>query len=347
MTKFSMKLPVLLSLGCGVAIFWAGYADAYFPQNDVLAYYQLFHYTYSAVLLNHQIPLWEPYASYGIPSAFELSFTFGPTKCAAALLGFLFGITNIKALFFGAIGVDFALLGLAAAWLVRDLTGTTGPHVCLAAMLMPLSHYFENSTNWGYGFALTILFVMLFLLPFLQTRRGVYLMATALILVTNIYGNPQYLVIPEAYLALLFLLLAGLRFRLRFAAEWRAIARSLFTIPSIAIGALTAGLLLGLLLIDHESLNALKFTPLGRDFRTVKPSLGGYFYYVKPYLTPFRRLPDLFTGRPLTTPDIWLYFGVTGLTVLLFAFLRGWRIKFLPELLILITLTTAFSLPEL
>src|ERR1700730_9885284 len=113
--KVCTRCPVLLSLGCGVAIFWAGYTDAYFPQNDVLAYYQLFHYTYSAVLLNHQIPLREPYGSYGIPSAFELAFTFGPTKSAAALLGFLFGITNIKALFFGAIGVDFALLGLAAA----------------------------------------------------------------------------------------------------------------------------------------------------------------------------------------------------------------------------------------
>jgi hypothetical protein len=181
---------------------------------------------------------------------------------------------------------------------------------------MPLSHYFENSTNWGYGFALTILFVMLFLLRFLQTRRGVYLMATALILVANIYGNPQYLVIPEAYLALLFLLLSGLRFRLQFAAEWGAIARSLFTIPSITIGAVTAGLLLGLLLIDRESLNALKFTPIGRDFRTMKPSLEVFLYYVN--LTPFRRLPDLFTGRPLTTPDTWLYFGVTGLTVLFY-----------------------------
>ncbi len=49
-----MRLPVLLALGCGVAIFWAGYTNAYFPQNDVFAYYQLFHYTYSAALLNHQ-----------------------------------------------------------------------------------------------------------------------------------------------------------------------------------------------------------------------------------------------------------------------------------------------------
>ncbi len=54
----SMRLPVLLAVGCGVAMFWAGYTHLYFPQNDVFSYYQLFHYTYSSVVLNHQIPLW-------------------------------------------------------------------------------------------------------------------------------------------------------------------------------------------------------------------------------------------------------------------------------------------------
>jgi hypothetical protein len=77
-----MRLPVLLAVVCGVAMAWAGYTDAYFPQNDVFSYYQLSRYSYSYVLLNGQIPLWEPYPSYGIPSAFELAFTDGPTKAA-------------------------------------------------------------------------------------------------------------------------------------------------------------------------------------------------------------------------------------------------------------------------
>jgi len=310
----SMRLPVLLALGCGVAIGWAGYTDKYFPQHDVFSFYQLFHYTYSSALINGQIPLWEPYASYGIPSAFELAFTFGPTRAAAALLGVLFRIADIKALYFGSVGLDFALLGLVSAWLVRDLTGTSGPHVCLAATLMPLSHYFETTTNWGYGFALTMVFVLLFLLRFLRTRRGVYLTATGLTLVANIYGNPQYLVIPEAYLAVLFLLLTGLRFRDQSMAEWRSIIRSLFTVPSLVIAALTAMLLLGLVLIDREILQTVTFTPLDRDPHTLKTSLRVFLYYVN--LTSFRRLPDLFTGRPITTPDISLYFGATSLSVL-------------------------------
>ncbi len=310
-----MRLPVLLAVVCGVAMAWAGYTDLYFPQNDdVFSYYQLFHYTYSSVLLNGQIPLWEPYASYGIPSAFELAFTFGPTRAAAALLGFLFRVTDIKALYFGAVGVDFALIGLAAAWLARDLTGKVGPHVSLAAVLMPLSHPMGTAPNWSYGFALTMLFVLLFLLRFLQTRRGVYLTATGLTLVANIYGNPQYLVIPETYLAVLFLLMAGLRFRDQLRAEWRSIIRSLFTVPSLAIAALTAMLLLGLVLIDREILQTVTFTPLDRDPHTLKTSLRVFLYYVN--LTSFRRLPDLFTGRPITTPDISLYFGATSLSVL-------------------------------
>src|SRR5713226_9290937 len=274
-----MRVPVLLAVVCGVAMAWAGYTDLYFPQNDVFSYYQLFHYTYSSALLNGQIPLWEPYASYGIPSAFELAFTFGPTKAAAALFGFLLGITDIKALYFGAVGVDYVLIGLAAAWLARDLTGKVGPHVSLAAVLMPLSHPMGTAPNWSYGFALTMLFVLLFLLRFLQTRRSVYLAATGLTLVANIYGNPQYLVIPETYLALLFLFMAGLRFRQQLAAEWRRISRSLLTVPSIAIASLTAGLLLGLLLIDHESWKTLMFTPVDRDPNTLRPSLKVFLYY--------------------------------------------------------------------
>ncbi len=186
------------------------------------------------------------------------------------------------------------MLGLASAWLVREITGTTGPHVCLAAALMPLSHNFESSTNFGYGFALTMVFVLLFLLRFFETRRGLYLTATGMTLVANIYGNPQYLVIPETYLTLLFLVMAGLRFRQQLAAEWRSIARSLFSIPSVAIGALTAGLLLGLLLIDREILNTLKFTPFERDFRTMKPSLEVFLYYM--HVMPFQKTAGLVHG---------------------------------------------------
>jgi hypothetical protein len=340
-----MRLPVLLALGCGVAMFWAGYTDAYFPQNDVFSYYQIFHYTYSSALLNHQIPLWEPYASYGIPSAFELAFTFGPTKAAAALAGYLFRITNIKALYFGAVGADFALIGLAAAWLARDLTGRVGPHVSFAAVAMPASHYMETLPTGGYGFTLTMLFVLLFLLRFMQTRRGVYLAATGLTLVANIYGNPQYMVIPETYLALLFALMIGLRYRNQLAGEWRDIIRSLFTVPSIAIGVLTAGLLLGLLLIDREILPTVEFTARLRDPHTLLPSLHNYLYYL--YLPwPFRVI-DLLTGRAVSTFDVWLYFGTSSFAVLMFTFVYGWSIRFVAELLVLALITTVFSLPGL
>ena len=340
-----MRLPVLLAVGCGVAMFWAGYTDFYFPQNDVFSYYQIFHYTYSSALLNHQIPLWEPYASYGIPSAFELAFTFGPTRAAAALFGYLFGITNIKALYFGAVGADFALIGLAAAWLARDLTGRVGPHVSFAAVAMPASHYMETLPTGGYGFTLTMLFVLLFLLRFMQTRRGVYLAATWLTLVANIYGNPQYMVIPETYLALLFALMAGLRYRSQLAAEWRSVIRTLFTIPSIVIGALTAGLLLGLLLIDHEILPTVEFTARLRDPHTLLPSLHNFLYYL--YVPWGFRVIDLLTGRAVSTFDVWLYFGASGFAVLLFTFAHGWSIRFVPELLVLALITTVFSLPGL
>ena len=53
-------------------------------------------------------------------------------------------------------------------------------------------------------------------------------------------------------------------------------------------------------LIDREILNTLKFTPLDRDFRTMKPSLEVFLYYVN--ATPFRRLPT--SSRVAESPHL-------------------------------------------
>ncbi len=340
----SMKLPLLLALASGIAVGWFGYSDAYFPQHDVFSYYQLYHITYSSILNDRQIPLWEPYASYGIPSAFELLFTFGPTNALTALVGVLLRVTDIKLLFFGAIGIDFALIGTVSAYLARDFTGKCGPHVCFAAVAMPFTHYMETTTNYGYLCALTILFVMLFLLRFLQTRHGVYLIAAALALISSVYGNPQYLVVPKFYIGALFLLMAGLRYREVLTSEWRAILLSLLTVQALLLAALTVILAAGALAIDHEMLKNVAFIPRLRDPRTLAPALDDYLHDLSAPLDI--RLFELFTGRPVSIPDIWTYFGAANLAILLSAFVIGWPIKFVPELLALILLIVVFALPD-
>ena len=339
-----MRLPLLLALASGLAVGWAGYADAYFPQNDVFAYYQIFHYVYSSIVAGGEIPLWQPYTSYGLPNAFEMAFTFGPTKAGAALLGALFRIADIKLLFFAAVGADFALIGVAAAFLARELSGKPGPHVALAAVAMPLSHYMETQPNFSYGFALTFLFMMLFIVRFLRTRQAIYLLASVLVLVASVYGNPQYLVIPEVYLGALFALMAGLRYRKALAAEWRRVISSAFTLPALAVAFLTAALALGLIAIDREAWETIRFSARLRDPQTLLPSLHVFLYYL--YGIPPLRLLDLFIGRPITTYNVWLYFGAGNLAVLLYALVFGWRARFVPELLILLLLLTTFSLPN-
>ena len=84
---------------------------------------------------------------------------------------------------------------------------------------------------------MTILLIVLFLLRFLERRRGIYLIAAALALVSSLYGNPQYLVVPKFYIGALFLLMTGLRYRDALVAEWRAILRSLFTLPALLLAA--------------------------------------------------------------------------------------------------------------
>jgi len=111
------------------------------------------------------------------------------------------------------------------------------------------------------------------------------------------------------------------------------------------IGALTAGLLLGVLLIDHEILPTIEFTARLRDPHTLLPSLYNYLYYL--YLPWQLRVIDVLTGRAVSTYDVWLYFGAGGFAVLLFTLVHGWSIRFVAELLILALITTVFSLPGL
>jgi len=338
-----MRLPLLLALTSGGALGWALYSDGYFPQNDVLLTYQIYHYVYSSLFLDGQVPLWAPYTSYGLPNDYEMAFTFTPANALLTLLGVLLRISDIKLLYFGAVGLNFALIGIAAAYLTRELSGSDGAHVALAAVAMPLSEYMETQPI-GYQFALTFLFTLLFLVRFLKTRRGVYLFAAGLAVVANLFGQGQYMAFPEFYLAALFALMAGVRYRAILAAEWRPILRSLLTAPALAVATLTALLLAGLLVIDREALETLKFTARMRDAQTLAPSLEVYLHYL--YAPPLNRLVDVINGRPVSSYDVWLYFGAANLAVLLYALFHGWRTRFVPELLLLTLLVTAYSLPN-
>jgi hypothetical protein len=338
-----MRLPILLALASGTAIGWTLYSDGYFPQNDVFLTYQIFHYVYSSIFLDGQVPLWQPYTSYGLPNDYEMVFTFTPANALLTLLGVLLRISDIKLLYFAAVGLNFAMIGVAAAYLTRELSGSDGAHVAFAAVAMPLSEYMETQPI-GYQFALTFLFTLLFLAHFLKTRQGVYLFAAGLAVVANLYGQGQYMAFPEFYLAMLFALMAGVRYRGILAAEWRLILRSLLTAPALAVATLTALLLAGLLVIDREALETLGFTARMRDAQTLAPSLDAYLHFL--YSPPFNRLVDVIGGRPVSGFDVWLYIGAANLAVLLYALFRGWRTRFVPELLLLTLLITAYSLPN-
>ena len=338
-----MRLPLLLALASGGSLGWALYSDGYFPQNNVFLTYQIYHYVYSSIFLDGQVPLWQPYTSYGLPNDYEMIFTLTPANALLTLCGVLLRISDIKLLYFGAVGLNFALIGVAAAYLTRELSGSDGAHVALAAVAMPLSEYMETQPV-GYQFALTFLFTLLFLVRFLKTRRGVYLFAAGLAIVANLYGQGQYMAFPEFYLAILFTLMAALRYRAALAAEWRRILRSMLTPPALAVATLTVALLAGLLLVDREALETLSFTARMRDAETLAPSLEVYLHYL--YAPPFNRLVDVINGRPVSGYDVWLYFGAANLAVLLYAMFHGWRTRFVPELLLLTLLITAYSLPN-
>ncbi len=297
----SMRLPLLLALASGGAIGAALYADGYFPQNDVFAAYQIFHYVYSSVLLDGQVPLWQPYASYGLPHGYEMAFTFGPTEALMAVVGVLLRVSDIKLLFFASVGLNYAMIGIAAAFLVRELTGSSGAPAAFAAVALPLSQHMETHPL-SYQFAQAVLFAILFLVRFVKTRRGVWLTAGGLALVANVYGEGQYLAVPQFYCAALFALMAGWRYRKAMAAEWRSMLRSMLTVPALALAALTAVLAAGLLLIDHEILQTLSLTARARDTQSLVPTLDTYLHYL--YARPIARFIDVVNGRPISGYDV-------------------------------------------
>ena len=175
--------PLAIAVTAGVGIFAFGASRAYFPQNDVYSYYQLYHYLYSSLVFDGEIPLWQPYASYGIPSAFELAFTVGPTKALSVLVGLATGWRDVKDLFFLGVGLDFVILSLTAAWIVAEIVPASRVAPIYAAVAMPALHFAEWQPNFGYGFAEVMLLVVLFVIRFFRTFDGAYLSWAVLTLI--------------------------------------------------------------------------------------------------------------------------------------------------------------------
>ena len=218
-----MRFPLLLALASGVALGWTLYSDGYFPQNDVFLTYQIFHYVYSSIFLDGQLPLWEPYTSYGLPNAYEMVFTFTPANALRTLLGVLFRISDIKLLFFGAVGLNFAMIGIAAAYVTRELSGKWrarstgcrghaaqriyGDHALRLPILtdVPLHDPLPRALPQDEARHLS-----------LRSRPGTS---------GELYGQGPYLVIPEFYVACSLRSWQGCA-TWHMAAEWRRILRA-------------------------------------------------------------------------------------------------------------------------
>lgn len=345
MSTVDRVLPWAVALAAGLGILLIGASRAYFPQTDVYSYYQLFHYLYSSVVFSGEIPLWQPYASYGLPSAFELAFTFGPSKALSVLIGLSLGIRDVQALYFLGVGIDFALLSLAAAWIVREIVPQSRPAMIYAALAMPALHLAEWQPNFGYGFAEPMLFVVLFTIRFFRSFQVAWLSTAILVLVGFTYGSPQYFLIIEAYTAALFFLACAAR-------HWRALTggglglaatslrRPLWLLPLLP----ALGLGAALWRIDHSVVDTLFMVVPGRDPETLKVPLDIYLTWGG--LAPPLKLADILLGRIMNT-DAQFYIGLTGLALAIYAALYCNRRPYVLPLLLCGVILILFAMPEI
>jgi hypothetical protein len=343
--RLDRLLPWGIAAAAGLGIFLLQAWPGFYPQLDVYSYYELFHYLYSALFLDGEIPLWQPYASYGVPSAFEFAFTIGPSKALAVLIGLGLRISDIQALYFLGVGFDFALLSLAAAWIVREIAPGSRLAMIYAAVAMPALHFAEWQPNFGYGFALPMLFVILFAVRFFRSFQPAWLSMAVLVLVAFTYGSPQYFLIVEVYAAALFVLACA-------ATHWRALAAGglrraatalchpLWLLPLLP----AAGLALVLWRIDRDALETLMFVVPGRDPATLRVPIDIYLTYLSP--PPLPLALNLLTGRPFQ-PDLRYHVGLAGLALAVFAVLHLWRRPFVVPLTLPLAAIAMLGLPSL
>jgi len=329
-------------LGAAVAAF--GASPAYFPQSDTFSYYQIFHYLYSALYFHGGIPLWEPYASYGIPSAFELAFSIGPTKALVAVLGLLFHASDIKFLYFLGMGLDFMMLSLAAMAIVQEAVPGNRLAVLYVALAMVSLHYGEWSPNFGYGFCQPVLLVLLFIIRFFRTYDGVYIALCGLTLIAFTFGSPQYFIIIEGYVGALFGLCCAYVRRNELSQQaLRRALRTFFSLRSIVVLLVAAGLALALWQIDKDVLSFEALVAPGRDAVTLKVPLDIYLSYAP--MHPMVALTDMVTGKPFNW-DVMFYIGLTGFLLLIFATLHCRRDRLAGPLLVCLAAIVAFALPN-
>ena len=196
--KLDLLIIVVLLIAINIPMLTGGTPIAY----DTFASYEEFAVTYNAVYFHGQLPLWLPYASYGMPDILWLGY-LSIVNFLFIGLGRLFQIQNalllFKASLFGEQLISVFGMYLLANRIFRKKT--TVLLTCLAFMTTFVV-YIQVALNFRMVYLLPL--VLFWIVLFFQGKSAAHLWLAAITIVFSVPGSAFYPLIIEFYSIALF-----------------------------------------------------------------------------------------------------------------------------------------------
>lgn len=286
--------------------------EAILPTHDTFYSLQVFHYFYSELLIHGRLPEWAPYHLCGAPTTYEQILCFTPAGCLTIVIGLLFRVTDVLALFRASMIVEQATFLLGLYLLSRRLYVSRMTVAFVSACGIGLS-FWHQEVYFAFRLYSAWPFVLHLLLIGFERRQPRWLWLAGLLLAISMLGNGTYFLI-------LWPLIGGTLFGClawRERAAWRDMLRH-SRADWLAVGAFCLASCLILSVMLHR-LDGLAITSIDRDPVTGANDVHTFLNYA---VTPPHEVAESFLhGWPIQR-DNSLYFGLLPLLLCAWAAVR-------------------------
>ena len=171
----------------------------YYPVHDTLSVFQIFSYYYSELSLNHEIPWWLPYTSYGMPIDSHVLFSFGPFQYLALAVGYIAGINNTLHLFSTSLAFDSLLLGLGSLLFCQHiLKERFSSLVCVASILLLV--FYDRQVYWNFKILIPLPLALYLVQRGIERLNPAYLLWAGAILLSWSFGSVTYTLVAQVYI---------------------------------------------------------------------------------------------------------------------------------------------------
>lgn len=188
--------------------------SSFLPLHDTLTLFLSYYFFYNHSFFNHELPLWLPYAMYGVPSMFYELVRVSPSSYLTGIVGLILGVKNPLVLFKFSFLIDQWIFIAGTYFLSRKLFEKRGTVilVCLSSIFL-LVWQISSGFNFHIFYLLPWIIYCQFL--FFETERAEILWVSGILCIVTFLGNAPYF--ASLYLLILvvvFLVLCRGRFHL-------------------------------------------------------------------------------------------------------------------------------------